>query len=192
MIGQANNKTESRFGPGRVRLIAILLFGAVVSAVFLAGPSAETIMSDVEKRERIETLYRKYERKFPQVEGITATQLDADLREGREVVLVDVRKPAEQAVSMIPGAITQQEFEQRQESLRDETIVTYCTAGYRSGLYAKKLQKKGWQVLNLEGSLLSWTHAGGPLADSDGEPTKRVHVYSADWSLEASDYDPVW
>ena len=149
-------------------------------------------MSDEEKRERIETLYRKYERKFPEVEGITASELDANLKEGREVVLVDVRKPEEQAVSMIPGAITQQEFEQQQDSLRDKTIVTYCTAGYRSGLYAKKLEKKGWQVLNLEGSLLSWTHAGGPLADSHGEPTKRLHVYSADWSLEASDYDPVW
>lgn len=149
-------------------------------------------MSDEQKRERIEFLYRKYERKFPDVEGITATQLNADLAEGREVVLVDVRKPEEQAVSMIPGAITQQEFEGRQDSLRDRTIITYCTAGYRSGLYAKKLQNKGWQVLNLEGSLLAWTHAGGPLADSEGQPTKSLHVYSADWSLEASDYDPVW
>ena len=149
-------------------------------------------MSDEEKRQRIEALYEKYERKFPQVEGITATELKSDLGEGREVVLVDVRKPAEQAVSMIPGAITQDEFERRQESFRGQTIVTYCTAGYRSGLYAKKLRKKGWEVQNLAGSLLAWTHAGGPLADSDGEPTKRVHVYSADWSLEASDYDPVW
>ena len=148
-------------------------------------------MSDDEKRQRIETLYKKYERKFPAVTGITATELLGDLEQGRQVILVDVRKPKEQAVSMIPGAITQREFEDRRESFRDETIVTYCTAGYRSGLYAKKLQKKGWDVLNLEGSLLSWTHAGGPLEDGEG-PTKRIHVYSADWSLEASGYDPVW
>lgn len=149
-------------------------------------------MSDEQKRQRIESLYEKYERKFPTVEGITASELLADLDGGRQVVLVDVRKPEEQAVSMIPGALTQKEFEQRRDSLHDETIVTYCTAGYRSGLYAKKLQKKGWQVLNLEGSLLAWTHAGGPLSDSQGEPTKRVHVYSSDWSLESSEYDPVW
>jgi rhodanese-related sulfurtransferase len=175
-----------------MRVMAIVLLGGAIGAVFLTSASAETNMSDEEKRERIETLYRKYERKFPEVDGITASELNADLEAGREVVLVDVRKPEEQAVSMIPGAITQQEFEQQQDSLRDKTIVTYCTAGYRSGLYAKKLEKKGWQVLNLEGSLLSWTHAGGPLADSHGEPTKRLHVYSADWSLEANDYDPVW
>ena len=148
-------------------------------------------MSEEQKRERIEALYQKYQRKFPEVEGITATELIADLEEGSELVLVDVRKPEEQAVSMIPGAITQQEFEERGESLRGKRVITYCTAGYRSGFYARKLQKKGWQVLNLEGSLLAWTHAGGPLVDSEG-PTKHVHVYSADWSLEAEDYDPVW
>jgi len=192
-MGTGKNKTESRYGSVWIRRIAVVLLGGAIGAVFLASPSAETTtMSDKEKKERIESLYQKYERKFPEVQGITATELHRDLEGGREVILVDVRKPEEQAVSMIPGAITQQEFEDRQDSLRGETIVTYCTAGYRSGLYAKKLQKKGWQVLNLEGSLLAWTHAAGPLTDSQGETTKRVHVYSADWSLEASDYDPVW
>lgn len=191
-MGTGKNRTESRYGPVWIRLMAVALLGGVIGALSLVSPSAETNMSDKEKQERIETLYRKYERKFPEVQGITATELKSDLEEGREVILVDVRKPEEQAVSMIPGAITQQEFEQKQDSLRGETIVTYCTAGYRSGLYAKDLQKQGWQVLNLEGSLLAWTHAGGPLTDSQGEPTKHVHVYSADWSLEASDYDPVW
>ena len=149
-------------------------------------------MSDEQKRERIESLYLKYQRKFPEVAGVTASELKEELEEGHQLLLVDVRKPEEQAISMIPGAITQNEFEQDQESFRGQPIITYCTAGYRSGLYAKKLQKKGWEVRNLEGSLLAWTHAGGPLADSSGEPTRRVHVYSADWSLEASDYDPVW
>ena len=92
---------------------------------------------------------------------------------------------------MIPGAITQKEFEDRADELRGRTVVTYCTAGYRSGLYARKIQAKGWQVLNLEGSILSWTHAGGPLVNDQG-PTKRVHVYNADWSLEAEAYEPVW
>ena len=32
----------------------------------------------------------------------------------------------------------------------------------------------------------SWT------LEDDGAPTKKVHVYGRDWSLEASDYEPVW
>ena len=172
-------------------LIAAWLLGWTLSASVGAGESKESTMSDAEKKQKIETLYVKYERKFPTVEGITAPELLQSLDEGSEYILVDVRKPKEQEVSMIPGAITQQEFEDRSEELRGKTVVTYCTAGYRSGLYAKKIQSKGWQVLNLEGSLLAWTHAGGSLEDDQG-PTKRVHVYSADWSLEAADYDPVW
>jgi rhodanese-related sulfurtransferase len=170
----------------------ILLLVVTAGAVFLTSPSAETIMTDEQKRERIDSLYKKYTRKFPQVSGVTAVELKAELEAGDEPLLVDVRKPEEQAVSMIPGAITQKDFERRQDSFRGQPVVTYCTAGYRSGLYAKKLKKKGWQVRNLEGSLLAWTHAGGPLVDSDGQATRRVHVYSADWSLEAGTYEPVW
>jgi rhodanese-related sulfurtransferase len=191
LIDAGIEAVKLQVGPGWLRFATVILCSVIVGAVFLASQSAEETMSDAEKRQRIEALYEKYERKFPQVEGIRAVDLKADLERGRRVVLVDVRKPEEQAVSMIPGAITQQEFEEQEESHQGETIVTYCTAGYRSGLYAKKLQKRGWQVLNLEGSLLAWTHAGGTLVD-DGGPTKRVHVYSADWSLEAADYDPVW
>lgn len=157
----------------------------------LACQSTESKMSDDQKRANIEALYQKYQRKFPRVEGITASQLMEELETGRDLVLVDVRKPEEQAVSMIPGALTQAQFEEQAAALAGKTVVTYCTAGYRSGLYAKKIHQQGWQVLNLEGSILSWTHVGGPLVDSEG-PTKQVHVYSADWSLESSDYDPVW
>lgn len=179
---------------GKTRSIsvsAVLLLGWILSISDVAGETEESTMSDADKQQKIETLYVKYERKFPTVEGITATELMQSLEKGDEYILVDVRKPKEQEVSMIPGAITQQEFEDRSEALRGKTVVTYCTAGYRSGLYAKKIQTKGWQVLNLEGSLLAWTHAEGPLENSQG-PTKRVHVYSADWSLEAAGYEPVW
>lgn len=172
-------------------VIPVLALGWVLGASIGICESGEASMSDAEKKEKIESLYLKYEKKFPTVEGITAPELLESLGESEEYVLVDVRKPKEQVVSMIPGAITQNDFESRAGELKGKTVVTYCTAGYRSGLYAQKIQKKGWQVLNLEGSLLAWTHAGGPLVDDAG-PTKRVHVYSKDWSLEASDYEPVW
>lgn len=179
---------------GQTRLITILpvlALGWVLGVSIGVCESGESAMSDAEKQQKIESLYVKYERKFPAVEGITASDLLQSLAEGEDYILVDVRKPKEQAVSMIPGALTRKEFESRSDELRGRTIVTYCTAGYRSGLFAQNIQAKGWQVLNLEGSLLAWTHAGGPLVDAEG-PTQRVHVYSKDWSLEASDYEPVW
>ena len=63
------------------------------------------------------------------------------------MILVDVRTANEQAVGMIPGALTQEAFEVRfatPESLPASAIVApYCTIGYRSGRYAAQLAAKG-------------------------------------------------
>ncbi len=150
------------------------------------GP-AET---DEGKREQIEALYARSRRQFPEVPEITVEELER-LREEREVVLVDVRKPQEQAVSMIPGAIPAERFEQEVERHRDATVVAYCTIGHRSGLFARALRQRGLEALNLKGAILSWTHSGGELRDGDG-PTRRVHVGGPRWALQAEGYEPVW
>lgn len=148
-------------------------------------------MSDEQKLEKIQTLYTKYQRKFPEVRSISPQELREMQQGNREMVIVDVRQSEEQEVSMIPGAITTGEFEARAGELEGKLVVTYCTVGYRSGLYAQQLQRQGWEVANLAGSLLAWTHAGQQLIDADG-PTRRVHVYGKDWDFAADGYDPVW
>jgi rhodanese-related sulfurtransferase len=52
-----------------------------------------------------------------------------------QVVLVDVRTPAEQNVSMIPTAIRKETFERTRDAYTDHTIVAYCTIGYYIRLY---------------------------------------------------------
>lgn len=148
-------------------------------------------MSDEQKQERIDLLYKKYQRKFPAVESISVAELQELQSGGGPVVLVDVRQPEEQEVSMLPGAIRQSDFEARQDEFSDATVVTYCTAGYRSGLYAKQLLAAGFEVKNLAGSVLAWTHSGRTLVH-DGEETRRVHTYGPDWNLVAEGYEAVW
>ncbi len=147
-------------------------------------------MPDTEKQLEIEKLYARSKRLFPEVGDLTVEELDR-LRETTRVVLVDVRNAPEQAVSMIPDSITSTELESDPSAYADKTLVTYCTIGHRSGLYAQKLQAAGFRVFNLKGSILAWTHAQRDLVDGDG-PTRRVHVAGPRWSLESSDYDPVW
>lgn len=147
-------------------------------------------MSDAEKRERIETLYAKSKRLFPEVVDLTVEELDR-LRETENVLLVDARNPQEQEVSMLPGAIRARDLEHGLSQNPSQTLVTYCTIGHRSGLLAKKLQANGVKVYNLKGSILSWTHAGYDLVNSQG-PTRRVHVAGPDWNLAADGYEPVW
>ncbi len=143
------------------------------------------------KRERIEQMYAEYEQEFPGVPSITPEQLRQELASESQLILVDVRQPAEQQVSMIPGAITQQEFETRFADGADATVVTYCTIGYRSGKFAAELRAKGVNAVNLRGSLLGWCHSAGELVNENG-PTHRAHVYSRRWNLLPDEFEAVW
>ena len=147
-------------------------------------------MSDETKRRQIEAIYQKVRQSFPEVPEATVEEFQ-NLKDKDEVVVVDVRSAGEQAVSMIPGAVTSRQFEEHQEDYKGFTVLAHCTVGGRSGLYAKDLQAKGWKVFNLKGAILAWTHAGGPLVDPEG-PTRRVHVYSSRFNLVAEGYDAVW
>jgi sodium/bile acid cotransporter 7 len=141
------------------------------------------------RRWKIDAIYRRARRAFPEVPEITAEELRRVMREER-VVLVDVREPQEQDVSMIEGAMSQAEFEARRGELAGALIVPYCTVGGRSGRYGRLLLAEGWDVRNLRGAILAWTHAGGALVDAAG-PTKRVHVWGPKVRLAASGYEAV-
>lgn len=157
-----------------------------------AGCAVDTSrLSDVEKRERIEALYEGYRADFPTVPEISVDELRRRLSAEDAPVLVDVRAEEERQVSTLPGALSREEFEARREQFAGRDVVTYCTIGYRSGLYARELAEQGVDVLNLRGSILSWTHGAGDL-QRGGRPTREVHVYGRKWNLAADDYEPVW
>lgn len=147
-------------------------------------------MSDEAKREQIEKMYQHSREHFPEVPEISAEEL-SQLQIDSSVIVVDVRTPAEQAVSMIQGAMTADDFEAKANDFKESTIVTYCTIGHRSGLYAQQLLARGFNVFNLKGAILSWTHHGGSLTTPDG-PTRAVHVCKRKFALHADGYDPVW
>jgi rhodanese-related sulfurtransferase len=172
----------------RCATIALLL-SAIAATLRLAVPM---VAGDGDAPvQKIETMYRDYRREFRDVPDVTAADLRALLENG-EVLLVDVRDANERDVSTIPGAITVEEFERNHDDSRDASVVTYCTIGYRSGLYADQLRQRGVKVLNLNGGILAWSHAGGQLVTLTGEPTKRVHVYGRRWNLLPTDYIAVW
>jgi len=170
--------------------ILILLVGCLLTSCN-GLRSGNTSTTDATRLDQIETMYAGYRKDFPEVKEITPQGV-ADLQKSDGIVLVDVREPEEQAVSMLPGAITAAAFAAAEDTYRDKTVVTYCTIGARSGAYADELRRKGFKVFNLKGSLLAWTHAGLSLKDSEGRDTKRVHVYGKTWDLAADGYEAVW
>ena len=147
-------------------------------------------VSQDDKRRALDGMISQVSRRYPDVNTISATALRERLP-GGDTVLVDVRSPAERAVSTLPGAITPEEFEEQLDEIGDCTVVAYCTVGARSSAYARRMGRRGVPVLNLEGRLLAWTHAGGDLASGSGE-TRKVHVFGPKWNLAADGYEGVW
>jgi sodium/bile acid cotransporter 7 len=118
--------------------------------------------------------------------------------EDTNLVLLDIRQPEEQAVSMLPHAMTLREFAERFRKgiPKGKRIVVYCTIGYRSGKYAMELAGQGIRAENLEGGVLAWSHAGGPFQVKNDAglvtPTRRVHVFDKGWNFLHPDYEAVW
>lgn len=147
-------------------------------------------ISDDEKRQRIEAMIVDIEAEFavPEVNVSTAQRLVAQ----QGFLLIDVREPKEIHVSTIPGSITQQQFEANPAAYKSKKIIAYCTIGYRSSKFAKNWNKQGFNISNLRGSLLLWTHANGPLIDNQGKPTHQMHVYGRKWNLLPAGFQSVY
>ena len=116
---------------------------------------------------------------------ITTGELATALASDNKPVLLDVRTKAEFEVSHLEGAIRAEPGSDAAAITipKDQTIVTYCSVGYRSGAFAKKLSEAGYRnVTNLEGSIFRWANENRPLVH-EGRPTDKVHPYNRLWGL---------
>ena len=170
-------------------LIAAALAFAFVTLVGQLSLSSDDL-SDKDKRQKIDDMYAGYKKQFPDVRDISPQMVMA-LGSVGKTVLIDIREPREQQVSMLPGAITEKEFMNDPAKYKDAVKIAYCTVSYRSGKFAQKLQKKGIIVYNLKGGMLAWVHDGGNVFDQNGE-THRIHVYGRKWDLGPKRYRAVW
>jgi rhodanese-related sulfurtransferase len=100
---------------------------------------------------------------------------------------VDVRAPAEQAVSTLPGALCVAPEDAPVDVLRRtekaRPIVVYCSVGVRSARLARALSAVGaTDVFNLRGGIFDWANRGLPLVGPSGA-TQCVHGYDATWQV---------
>jgi rhodanese-related sulfurtransferase len=170
----------------RTRLILFLAF--LIPAA--AGAQALTRAEKLEAKLRTAMLKANKDIKGP---WIKAAELKAIL-EDTNLILVDVRQQEEQAVSMLPHALTTREFAAKFSHgiPKEKRLVTYCTIGYRSGKYAEQLAAMGVRAEVLDGGILMWSFVEGPLVyyNLKGEwvATNRIHVYDAEWNIVHPDY----
>jgi rhodanese-related sulfurtransferase len=125
---------------------------------------------------------------FPEVPRIKTSELADWLKDDhrKKPLLLDVRTKAEFEVSHLAGA---QRVEPGSEAKllavpNDSEIVTYCSVGYRSALFAKRLRTAGFmRVSNLEGSIFQWANENRPLVRGRNEPTNKVHPCNRFWGM---------
>lgn len=148
------------------------------------------------RKKELDEMVGRLTMKFPTVPHLPPRAVKDLQATGASVVLIDTRSKEEQDVSIIPGSLTIEEFEHRENEFSEAKIIAYCTIGYRSSQYAAELQKRRLDAANLEGSILAWTHEGLPLVTKDKStgqefPTKKVHVFGNQWALQQENYEAV-
>lgn len=126
--------------------------------------------------------------RFPAVAQIPTDTLQSWLDKSpkqEDLILLDVRKSEEYAVSHIRGARLAPSKDEALKVLRgvpaDLRIVLYCSVGYRSSELAAFLMKTGFaEVYNLEGSIFRWANEGRPVYRAE-ERVRVVHPYDSYW-----------
>lgn len=132
-------------------------------------------------RQMLRTLYRET------VPTIQAAALANMMQvKPKKVLLLDTRTPAEYKVSHLAGArfVNFETFGKNDFKglSREQTVVVYCSVGYRSERVGERLKALGFRdVRNLYGGIFQWVNEGRPVYNAAG-PTRQIHPYSALWS----------
>ena len=93
---------------------------------------------------------------FTKIDSISTSELEAKLKE--PIQLLDVRTPTEFRRGHIKNAknIPLTEIGSYTPATK-ETLYVICHSGIRSKMAAKKLKKKGYDVINVRGGMIAWT-----------------------------------
>ena len=102
------------------------------------------------------------------INEIDSESLYGRISGGEDVLLVDIRTPAEIAQGAIPDAmqLPMHLIPIRISELpKDRDVVLYCRSGARSSQACVYMMQQGYdRVLNLRGGIIAWARHGYPIA----------------------------
>ena len=149
----------------------------------------------MDDRAKAEELFARWTRSFADIPRASGKEVVHLRDSGRKVVLIDVRSTAEMEVSVLPGAIGADEFGRRYrsspEEYHDAILIPYCTIGFRSGLFCRRLLAGEFgppapDVRNGEGVVL-WSFDVGAFEGG----ARALHVYGSEWDVAAAGFETV-
>jgi len=143
------------------------------------------------------TVNQKFDEMLQLLLSNSVPQITVDELEQMDgVCLLDARELEEYKVSHIEGA-QHIGYDNLNEKIlenipKEQTIVLYCSVGYRSEKVGEQLQKMGYtNVYNLYGSIFEWVNQGNRVVDENGTTT-RVHTYNKRWSKWLENGTPIY
>ncbi len=177
---------------GHVFLARVLMLFFIITLVSCTTVRKEPFIdTGAGYPDSLRELVNECKQEYQDVQWITLEEFEKH-RITEEWIIVDARSEIERALSIIPGALSKEEFEKDMETYRGGKILVYCTVGCRSGAYARELQKQGFQPFDLWGGVLSWAWAGKEYVTPEGLPTRAVHVFGPRWNVLPEGYEGGW
>lgn len=164
-----------------MRLFATLIFFLSVGCIYLPSCQSNIALTGKVKSPSFDK----------EIASLLSFNIPAlSVKEAKQIpdaIYLDARESNEYIVSHIPGATwigSDHWMPQTLQSVsKEQSIIVYCSVGYRSEKIATKIKALGYQrVYNLYGSIFEWANEGNSLVNNDGQPTKELHTYNKKWS----------
>ncbi len=131
------------------------------------------------------------------IHGSVPTVSTEEAKAWKNAIILDAREIAEFEVSHLPNATHVGDKQFKISSVleidKKDTIIMYCTVGYRSEGIGEKLIKAGYEnVYNLFGGIFAWKNNGGTVVNAENKPTQKVHCYNKAWSIFLTEGEKVY
>ncbi len=161
------------------------IFTAILA---VAGMGTITECSHSQEALTWPNVIRDIRNKYPDVKQLRTDELHSWLSNSgiEPIILIDARAKKEFQISHISGAKnipynSKNPLKYLANIKPDDSLVVYCSVGYRSSILARKLWTLGFkEVHNLEGSIFKWANEGRPLVQGQTIAHK-VHPYNSRW-----------
>lgn len=111
-----------------------------------------------------------------------------DLLKNGNVVLLDIRGKKEFDISHLRNSIwigfDDFKLSNLPEIKKTDTIVVYCSVGYRSEKIAEKLILAGYtNVFNMYGGIFEWVNQEHSVYTNSDQKTLKIHGYNKNWGM---------
>lgn len=130
---------------------------------------------------------KQFNKMVDQLLSHTVKEVQAkDVTYDSSVVYLDAREISEYYISKIENAqwVGYDDFDiSRVENIdKSQSIIVYCSVGYRSEKVAEKLKATGFtNVSNMIGGIFEWVNYSKPVVDKANRKTKKIHGFDEAW-----------